>query len=152
LVQPANGTGEFNQCRFDDSLEAGPAQDSAGAPVSGGAKKYDKNRNFEEFKCQLAQREQELRTNPLPGDVQSGAALNAFVYDLTDPDIASYQWGVKSVPLPSGTSVKELIFSFTPHSVSTQASAALSRGVIALSRLDIKDKWRSRFVTTSNHR
>jgi hypothetical protein len=104
-------------------------------------KKYEKSRNVEQLRQQIAQREQELRTNPSPNDVQSGAALNALVYDLTDPDITSYRWSSSSIALPTGTSVKELIFSFTPHSISTQTSAALSRGVIALSRLDIKEKW-----------
>jgi hypothetical protein len=106
-------------------------------------KKYEKNQNVEEFRRKMKARELELRTNPSPEDVQSGAALNALVYDLTDPDITSYQWGQRSIPLPPGVSVKELVFSFTPNSGSTQASAALSRGVIALSRLDIKDKWPS---------
>jgi len=105
-------------------------------------KKYEKSQNVEELHRKMALREQELRLNPSPEDVQSGAALNALVYDLTDPEITSSKWKSRSpVSLPAGTSVKELIFSFTPHSVSTQASAALSRGVIALSRLEIKDKW-----------
>ena len=56
--------------------------------------------------------------------MQSGAALNALVYDLTDPDIDSQKWkSVSPVPLPKGTSVKELIFSFTPHRSSSLSSA-----------------------------
>jgi hypothetical protein len=54
-------------------------------------KKYEKNQNVEEFRRKMREREKELRTNPSPEDVQSGAALNALVYDLTDPDITSYQ-------------------------------------------------------------
>jgi hypothetical protein len=105
-------------------------------------KKYGKIKNVDELKQQMARREQELRSNPSSNDVQSGAALNVLVYDLTDADLNSNRWAaVESVALPPGTSVKELIFSFTPHSVSTRSSAALSRGVIALSRLDIKDNW-----------
>jgi len=105
-------------------------------------KKSEKGQNVEQLRREIAQREQELRLNPRPEDVQSGAALNALVYDLTDPDITSNKWKSRSpVELPPGMSVKELIFSFTPHRASTHASAALSRGVIALSRLDIKDKW-----------
>jgi hypothetical protein len=105
-------------------------------------KKYQKNMNIEQVRARMAQREKELRTSPSPADVQSGAALNALVYDLTDPDITSSQWrNATAVALPPDMSVKELIFRFTPHKVSTQASAALSRGVIALSRLDIKDRW-----------
>ena len=98
--------------------------------------------NIEQVRVRMAQREKELRTSPSPADVQSGAVLNALVYDLTDPDITSSQWrNATAVALPPDMSVKELIFRFTPHKVSTQASAALSRGVIALSRLDIKDRW-----------
>src|SRR6185369_5414346 len=105
-------------------------------------KAADKKQNVEEFRRQMEQREQELRTNPSANDVQSGAALNALVYDLTDPDLNFNKWkSVSPISLPAGTSVKELIFAFIPHRVSTQSSAALSRGVIALSRLDIKDKW-----------
>ncbi len=96
----------------------------------------------EEFQRQMAQKEQELRTNPSINDVQSGAALNALFYDLTDPNLTADKWkSVSPVQLPPGTSIKELIFAFTPHKVSSQASKALTRGVIALSRLDIKDKW-----------
>ncbi len=96
----------------------------------------------EEFRRKMAQRDQELRTHPSANDVQSGAALNALVYDLTDPDLTGEKWRrVSPVSLPPSMSVKDLIFSFTPSRASTQASAALSRGVIALSRLDIKDKW-----------
>jgi hypothetical protein len=105
-------------------------------------KAADKKQNVEEFRRQMAQRDQELRTNPSANDVQSGAALNALVYDLTDPELNFNKWkSVSPISLPPGASVKELIFTFTPHRVSTQASAALSRGVIALSRLDIKDEW-----------
>src|SRR5436190_10656056 len=104
-------------------------------------KKYEKTKNIEQLKQQIAQREQELRINPSPNDVQSGAALNSLVYDLTDPDITSYRWSASSIAHPTGASIKELVFSFTPNNTSTQASIALSRGVIALSRLDIKDKW-----------
>src|SRR5262245_51566143 len=58
----------------------------------------------EEGRRRVAQREQELRTNPSPNDVQSGAALSALIYDLTDPDIESSQWNSLSIPLPPGTS------------------------------------------------
>ena len=105
-------------------------------------KAESKKLTVEEFRRQMAQRERELRTNPSINDVQSGAALNALFYDLTDPDLTSDKWkSVSPVELPPGASVKELIFAFTPHKVSSQASAALTRGVIALSRLEIKDKW-----------
>jgi hypothetical protein len=104
-------------------------------------KKYAKIKNVQQVRAEIEKRKQELRTNPSPEDVQSGAALNALIYDLTDPDLKANQWSGNTISLPPGTSVKELIFSFTPHKVSTSASSALSKGVIALSRLDIKDKW-----------
>lgn len=105
-------------------------------------KAESKKLTVEQFRQQMALKEQELRTNPSINDVQSGAALNALFYDLTDPDLTSDKWkSVSPVQLPPGASVKELIFAFTPHKVSSQASAALTRGVIALSRLEIKDKW-----------
>ncbi len=85
--------------------------------------------------------EQQLRLDPTTKEVLSGEALNVLVYDLTDPDIKETDWSSKTVPLPEGLSVKDLIFRFTPQSGATASSAALSKGVIALSRLDIKGKW-----------
>ncbi len=68
--------------------------------------------------------------------------LNALLYDLTDPAISSSDWYTKVVPLPTEMSVKELIFRFIPASGSANASKVLSRGAIALSRLDVKgDNW-----------
>src|SRR3954452_20019522 len=75
----------------------------------------------DEFRRKMAQREKELRTNPSANDVQSGVALNALVYDLTDPDLTAERWRAASaVSLPPSMSVKELVFSFTPHKASTQ--------------------------------
>ena len=72
---------------------------------------------------------------------KKGDALNVLVYDLTDPDIKLSDWSSKTVPLPEGMSVKDLIFRFTPQSKQGAGATALSKGVIALSRLDIKGKW-----------
>ena len=100
-----------------------------------------KKAKIEDVKKRLAQRELELRVNPTAADVDNGQALNALLYDLTDPDITSGDWESKIVRLPAGMSVKDLIFQFMPASSSVNASKALSRGVIALSRLDIEGKW-----------
>lgn len=97
-----------------------------------------KKQKLEDVKRRLAIREHELRVNPSPADVMNGQALNALLYDLTDPDIPSSDWNSKLVHLPKGMSVKDLIFRFTPASGSSQASQVLGRGVIALSRLGIK--------------
>jgi hypothetical protein len=106
-------------------------------------KAYQNKRDREELHREMAKRDHELRTNPTSKDVLSGAALNILIYDLTDPDFFGRWQSVSPVPLPAGASVKKLVFTFTPPSASTQASAALSRGVIALSRLEIKDNWPS---------
>src|SRR5579872_4035425 len=101
-----------------------------------------KKQHAEEVKRRVALHEYELRVNPTANDVQNGQALNALLYDLMDPDISSGDWYAKTVELPMGTSVKNLIFRFIPASGSSSASRVLSRGVIALSRLDIKgESW-----------
>lgn len=89
----------------------------------------------------LLEREQQLRVAATIDDVLKGDALNVLVYDLTDPDIKQNDWSSKTVSLPPGTSVKDLIFRFTPQSKQGAGATALSKGVIALSRLDIKGKW-----------
>lgn len=96
---------------------------------------------IEDVKRRQAERETQLRVAPRAVDVQTGEALNVLVFDLTDPEITLADWEAKPVPLPEGTSVKELIFKFIPFSRSTKNSTALSKGVIALSRLDIEGKW-----------
>ena len=104
-------------------------------------KKYQKNMNIEQVRGEWPSARRSCG-QVLRRRMCSRARSNALVYDLTDPDITSSQWrNATAVALPPDMSVKELIFRFTPHKVSTQASAALSRGVIALSRLDIKDRW-----------
>jgi FKBP-type peptidyl-prolyl cis-trans isomerase len=87
-------------------------------------------------------RERKLRIDPDATDIITGDALNVLLYDLTDPDFKSADWSSKIVNLPEGMSVKDLVFRFTPLSGSSDTSKALSRGVIALSLLDITgDKW-----------
>ncbi len=101
-----------------------------------------KKEKLANVKIRIATRERELRIHPTAADIQNGQALNALLYDLTDPAISSRDWDSKAVPLPKGMSVKDLIFRFIPVSGSSNASTVLSRGAIALSRLDVKgDKW-----------
>jgi hypothetical protein len=105
-------------------------------------KEAGKKQKLEDVKRRIAEREHELRVNPTAADIQNGLALNALLYDLMDPDIRSGDWHTKVVQLPTGMSVKDLIFRFTPASGSANASKVLSRGVIALSRLDVSgDSW-----------
>ncbi len=101
-----------------------------------------KKQKTDDVKKRIAMRERELRVDPSTADVQNGQALNALLYDLTDPEISSGDWYTKVVPLPTEMSVKELIFRFIPTSGSANASKVLSRGAIALSRLDVKgENW-----------
>lgn len=101
-----------------------------------------KKQHLEDVKRRIAMEEYRLRVEPTAVEVQNGKALNALLYDLTDPDISSSDWHAKPVKLPEAMSVKDLIFRFTPASGSTSASKVLSRGVIALSRLAVNgDKW-----------
>lgn len=101
-----------------------------------------KKQKIEDVKKRLAMRERELRVNPTTNDIQNGQALNALLYDLMDPDIQSNDWTSRAVSLPKGMSVKDLIFRFIPASGSSNASKVLSRGAIALSRLDVKgENW-----------
>ena len=96
---------------------------------------------IEDVKRRQQAREQQLRTNPSGEDVVSGDALNVLLYDLTDPDFTTDKWLAKPVLLPDGMSVKDVTFQFMPVSVASDSSKALSKGVIALSRLDIEGKW-----------
>lgn len=101
-----------------------------------------KKQKIEDVKKRMAMREHELRVDPTAADVQNGQALNALLYDLTDPDISSNDWYTKVVQLPKGMSVKDLIFRFVAANGSSNASKVLSRGAIALSRLDVKgESW-----------
>jgi hypothetical protein len=100
-----------------------------------------KKLKLEDVQQQQRERERKLRVDPTSSDVEKGDALNVLLYDLTDPSIKQSDWSSKAVSLPPGTSVKDLVFRFTPQSGSSKTSAALSKGVIALSRLDIKGRW-----------
>ncbi len=103
-----------------------------------------KKLKIEEVKYQQLVRLRQLRVEPTAADVETGDALNVLLYDLTDPDISQESWANTSqqVKLPEGMSVKDLVFRFTSLKGSSATSAALSKGVIALSRLAVAgDKW-----------
>ncbi len=100
-----------------------------------------KTARLEDVKRRLRDREQQLRTNPSGNDVVSGEALNVLFFDLTDPDFTTDRWLKNPVKLPNGMSVKDLTFQFMSASNSSDSSKLLSKGVIALSRLDIEGKW-----------
>ncbi len=101
-----------------------------------------KKQRHADVRKQQELRERQLRLNPSASDIQNGQALNALFFDLVDPDFKSEQWSYRQILLPKGLSVKDLIFTFTPMSNSSLASKALSRGVVALSRLEVEgDKW-----------
>jgi hypothetical protein len=101
-----------------------------------------KKHHLEDVKKRVAAEEYELRTNPTATDIQTGRALNALLFDLMDPDIKSNDWYTKKVQLPKEISVKDLIFRFMPARGAADASKVLSRGAIALSRLDVKgENW-----------
>ncbi len=103
-----------------------------------------KKLKIEEVKHQQLVRLRQLRIEPTAADVETGDALNVLLYDLTDPDISQESWSNTSqqVKLPEGMSVKDLVFRFTSLKGSSATSAALSKGVIALSRLAVAgDEW-----------
>lgn len=103
-----------------------------------------KKLKIEEVKHQQLVRLRQLRIEPTAADVETGDALNVLLYDLTDPAISLESWSNTSqqVKLPDGMSVKDLVFRFTSLKGSSATSAALSKGVIALSRLAVAgDKW-----------
>ncbi len=100
----------------------------------------NKKLSLDQRKRLIAQREQELRVRPTAEDVMKGDALNALQFDLTDPTIDPQKWASHPVQLPEGLSVKDLVFQFLPTPSSNPSTVALSRGVIALSRLDLQEK------------
>lgn len=100
----------------------------------------NKKLSADERKRLIAHRERELRLSPTAEDVIKGDALNALQFDLTDPTIDPQKWAAHPVQLPEGLSVKDLVFQFLPTPSSNPSTVALSRGVIALSRLDLQKK------------
>jgi hypothetical protein len=100
----------------------------------------DKALKDQEVKRRQSERQHQLRVAPTTADVESGDALNALLVDLANPTIASTLWQASRVELPATISVKELVFRFTPKPGS-KGTEALSAGVIAIARLDMKGKW-----------
>jgi hypothetical protein len=104
---------------------------------------YKKNLTVEQAKAaekRMAEREAKLRTDPEPEDIQNGDALNALLVDLSDPSIDYSSWRLAQVPLPEDLSLRELVFRFAPKSRDRDAQA-LSKGLIALGRLDVEGRW-----------
>jgi hypothetical protein len=94
----------------------------------------------EASQAKLLEREKRLRINPTAEDIYQGDALNALLVDLSAPTIQESTWRFSQVPLPDELSIKSLVFRFTPRP-GVKTSQMLSRGVIALARLDMKGQW-----------
>ncbi len=87
-----------------------------------------------------AAREEQLRTSPTSDQVVKGEALNALLIDLSDPKITETSWRLAKVDLPPGVGIKPLVFRFAPKP-GAKGNQELSRGVIALARLDTEGRW-----------
>jgi uncharacterized protein (TIGR03067 family) len=96
----------------------------------------------EAAQAKFVERENRLRTNPTPEDIDRGDALNALLVDLSNPTIQESSWRFARVPLPDELSLKSLVFRFAPKT-RDKGSQALSRGAIALARLDMAGRWPS---------
>lgn len=103
-------------------------------------KKAGQKLKADALKRMQAERQAQLRTSPSTADIESGAALNALLFDLSDPSILPSVWRSAQVPLPDDLSIQSLVFRFTPKP-GARGSASLSRGVIALARLDMDGRW-----------
>lgn len=82
-----------------------------------------------------------IRADPKDEDICRGLALNVLLTDLMDPDITPVHWRAFQVALPEGASVKDMVMSFRPSQAEVNGEHALSRGVIALSRLEMEGRW-----------
>jgi hypothetical protein len=81
------------------------------------------------------EREIRLRTSPTSEDIVKGDALNALLVDLSAPSISPSSWRYAKIPLPADLSIPSLAFRFAPKP-GVKGAQELSRGVIALARLD----------------
>jgi hypothetical protein len=82
--------------------------------------------------------ESRFRTSPTQDDVMKGLALNALLLDLSSPKLTDTDWRLAKVPLPPGMSIRDIVYRFAPKP-DAKGSEGLSHGVIALSRLDVKE-------------
>ncbi len=81
-----------------------------------------------------------LRTEPKPAELSNGTALNALLGDLMNPAITTSDWRIAKVDLPPDLTIRSLTFKFTPKP-GTREGYELTKGLIALSRLDQEGKW-----------
>ncbi len=103
--------------------------------------KYQSKARQEQADKAIAEKETRLRTNPTDEDVIAGDALNALLFDLSDPSIAPSAWRQAKVPLcREGLSIRSLYFRFTPRT-GDKAAGKLSGHLIALGRLDPARCW-----------
>lgn len=103
-------------------------------------KNYKTKKAFEEAQRKHIETETRLRVKPTSDDIASGDALNALLADLSDPTIQASSWRGAKVRLPDDITIKGLAFRFTPKG-SAKENAALTRGLIALGRLDTSGRW-----------
>jgi hypothetical protein len=99
-----------------------------------------RNERLADAKKRQAEREQRLRTKPTVEDIQGGDALNALLLDLSDPTLSDSTWRYAKVALPDSVAIPRLIFQFAPRP-SDRTSRSLTRGLIALGRLDVVGRW-----------
>ena len=86
------------------------------------------------------ERQVKLRLEPTLNQVRSGEALNALMLDLSDPTISESGWRGSQVELAPELSIRELVFRLITNS-GDRAAIAMSKGVIALARLDQEHRW-----------
>ena len=103
-------------------------------------KNYRTKKLYEEAQRKHEEREMQLRTKPNAEDIRKGDALNALLTDLSDPTIQPSSWRGAQVPLPEDISIRSLAMRFAPKQ-DARGSAELSRGLIALGRLDLDKGW-----------
>ena len=84
---------------------------------------------------QRAEHEMQLRTNPTPGDIQKGEALNALLLDLSDPKVKAMNWYTAKVELPPDLTIRKLVFRFATHP-SDKGAGELAKALISIGRLD----------------
>ncbi len=100
-----------------------------------------KNQSKQAYDAQVAQAQAKairLRSQPDADDVIRGDALNALLLDLSDPRFTDSEWRGSKVALPEGLSIRGIVFRFAPKP-GAKGSESLSRGVIALARLDVQE-------------
>ncbi len=100
-------------------------------------KREGKKLSTEEAQKRADARLEELRNNPSNDDIRSGEAINILVGFLSDSGINPQDWQDKTVKLPAGATIKDIVFHHYPKKMAPNEMKV----TVALSRLGKDVEW-----------